>query len=49
MMLMVLLSKGENFNQKKIYITWGFKKDFDSKGNITDQYFRISSHDRNIL
>ncbi len=43
------LSKGENFNQKKIYITWGFKKDFDSKGNITDQYFRISSHDRNIL
>ncbi len=43
------LSEGKNFYQKKIYITWGFKKDFDSRGNIKDQYFRISSHDKNIL
>ena len=43
------LSTDKNFSKKKIYITWGFKKDFDSKGNIRDQYFKISSNDKNIL
>ncbi len=44
-----VLSTDRNFSQKKMYITWGFKKDFDSKGNIKDQYFKISSKDKNIL
>ena len=35
---------------KKKYILLGvLKKDFDSKGNIRDQYFKISSNDKNIL
>jgi hypothetical protein len=44
-----ILSTDRNFSQKKMYITWGFKKDFDAKGNIRDQYFKISSYDKNIL
>ena len=32
-----------------MYITWGYKKDFDSKGNIKDQYFKINSYNKNIL
>ena len=44
-----ILSTNKNFNQKKMYITWGYKKDFDSKGNIKDQYFKINSYNKNIL
>ena len=44
-----ILSTNKNFNQKIMYITWGFKKDFDSKGNIKDQYFKINSYNKNIL
>ncbi len=43
------LSTNKKFDKKKIYITWGFKKDFDAKGNIRDQYFKTSSLDPNIL
>ncbi len=42
--------KQQNYYRfKKIYITWGFKKDFDKKGNIKDQYFKISSNNKSIL
>jgi hypothetical protein len=41
--------KKNYFRFKKIFITWGFKKDFDKNGNIIDQYFRISSKNKSVL
>ena len=44
-----IINNNKFYNQKKIYITWGFNKDFDKSGNIKDQYFKISSKNNNIL
>ncbi len=44
-----IINNNKFYNKKKIYITWGFKKDFDKSGNIKDQYFKIRSKNNNIL
>lgn len=44
-----ILKQRKNYRFKKIYITWGFRKDFDKYGNIKDQYFKISSSKHDIL